>query len=101
MSFSSRAKKVKPKGIVRDLKLVQTINRRGANTIKTEEIITPKHGSNDFASTSQRNYSSSPNKRRRIDNFDGESLPFDLDVDDSSKRRQTLVFPFPSIINNF
>ena len=36
MSFSSKPKKVQPKGTVRELKLVHTVNRRGRDTIKTE-----------------------------------------------------------------
>src|ERR1700679_87890 len=99
---SSKAKKVEPKGIVRELKLVQTVSRRGTSIIKTEEVVTPKHGANDTASTSQRSYSSSPNKRRKMDYFDTEPspIPCHLETDDSYKKRQTLVFLFPYIGNN-
>ena len=38
MSFSSKLKKVIPKGTLHELKLVQTINRRGSDTLKTEEV---------------------------------------------------------------
>jgi|BogFormECP03_OM3_1039632.scaffolds.fasta_scaffold00095_7 hypothetical protein len=91
MSLSSKAKKVKAKGSVRELKLVQSISRSGANIIKTEEVKTPHP-----ASTSQRNNSSSPTKRRKIETFNGEPIPCYLEGTDMFKRRTTLVFIFSS-----
>ena len=38
MSFSSKPKKVKPQGTVRELKIVYTVNRHGVDTLKTEEV---------------------------------------------------------------
>ena len=89
MSLSSKPKKFKPKGTVRELKLVHTINHRGADTIKAEEVKTP--------STSQHNHSSSSIKRPKMGTFfDLEPIPCDLDGPDVPKKRQTLVFLFPS-----
>jgi hypothetical protein len=89
MSLSSRPKKVKPKGTVRELKLVHTINRHGSHIIKTEEVKTPKK---ETPSTSQHGRSSSPIKRRKLDAFDDEPIPFILEGADMPKKRQTLVF---------
>jgi hypothetical protein len=91
MSLSSKPKKVKRKGTVRELKLVHSINRRGDDTIKTEEVKTPKK---EAPSTSQRSHSSSPIKRLRLEVFDNEPVPFVLEGPDMSEKRQTLVFLF-------
>ena len=40
MSFSSKPKKVIPKGTMQELKLAQTINYHGSDTLKTEEVKT-------------------------------------------------------------
>jgi hypothetical protein len=94
MSLSSKPKKFKPKGTVRELKLVHTINRRGADTIKAEEVKTP---SRKAPSTSQHNHSSSSIKRPKMGTFfDLEPIPCDLDGPDMPKKRQTLVFLLPS-----
>ena len=44
MSFSSKLKKVIPKGTVHELKLVQTIIHCGSDTLKTEDVKTLRHG---------------------------------------------------------
>ena len=75
--LSSRPKKVKPKGTVRELKLVHTINRHGSHIIKTEEVKTPKK---ETPSTSQHGCSSSPIKCQKLDAFDDEPIPFILEV---------------------
>ena len=43
MSFSSKPKKVKPQGTIRELKIVHTVNSCGVDTLKTEEVETPRH----------------------------------------------------------
>lgn len=89
MSLISKPKKVKRKGTVRELKLVHSINRDGADTIKTEVVKTLKQGA---PSTSRHSLSSSPIKRRKLEAFDNEPIPFVLDGPDISQKRQTLVF---------
>lgn len=94
MSLSSKPKKVKPKGTVRELKLVHSVNRRGAHTIKTEEVKTPKQGGP--SSTGQHSCSSSPIKRLKLDASDNGPIPFVLEGPDMPTKRQTLVFLLPS-----
>ena len=96
MSLSAKPKKIKPKGTVQELKLVHTIGRRGADVIKAEEVKTPWQGSQIAPSTSQRNRSSSPVKRPRMDMLNSEPIPCNLEDSDTSKKRQTLVFIFLS-----
>jgi hypothetical protein len=88
MSFSSKAKKVKPKGTVRELKLVNSINRRGSHIITTEEVKTPKQNSK------RHNQSSSPTKRSKLDVSDMEAIPFHLEGLENDKKRSTMVFLF-------
>ena len=95
MSLSSKPKKVKPKGTVQELKLVHSVNRRGAHTIRTEEVKTPKREGRSI-STSQHSCSSSPIKRLKLDASDNEPMPLVLEGPDTSKKRQTLVFLRPS-----
>ena len=59
----------------------------------------PRDGLPEEPSTSHRNNSSSPMKRRKMEIFEGDPIPFDLEVDDLYKKRKTLVFPLPSINN--
>lgn len=92
MSFSSKAKKVKAKGTVRELKLVHSINRRGSDIIKTEEVKTPKNSSKNSSSSYQHSESSSPSKRLRQDVLDMDPIPFHLEGLESDKKRSTLVF---------
>jgi len=94
MSSSSRPKKIRPKGTVREHRLVQSVSRHGYATIKTEEITTPRRASQKAQSTSRRNDSSSPVKRPRLEAFDAEDIQYGMDGSDVSKKRQTLVFFF-------
>ena len=89
MSVSSKPKKIKPKGTVRELKLVQSISRFGSDTIKAEEDKAPWHGSGKATS-------SSPTKRPKMETFDSEPIPCNLEGPDVSKKRQTLVFLYLS-----
>src|SRR5271168_3845398 len=91
MSLASRPKKVRLKGAVRELKLVDAVNCRGSDVLTLEEVKTPKKRA---ASTSQRNLSSSPIKRPKLEAFEAESFPSDLDDGSTSKKHQTLVFLF-------
>ena len=95
MSHSSKAKKVKPKGTVRELKLVHSISRRGADILKSEEVKTPKKNT---ASTSRHNGSSSPIKRLKLEAFNGDANSCNLEDLDMSEKRQTLVFLFQSFL---
>jgi hypothetical protein len=95
MSLSSKPKKIKPKGTVQELKLVQSINRHGVDTIKAEVVKTPQ-GSQKMPSTSQRSCSSSPMKRPRMEIFDSEPIPCHLEEPDAQKKCQTMVFLFLS-----
>jgi hypothetical protein len=95
MSLSSKPKKIKRKGTVQELKLVQTIGRRGRDIIKTEEVKTPQHGSRNSPSKSQ--HTSSPTKRPKMETFDSDPIPCDLGHPDMLKKRQTLVNHFPSL----
>lgn len=95
MSFSSRPKKVKPKGTVRQLKVVASVSRHGVDVIKTEEVKTPKHGSKKASSSTRHNYSSSPTKRSKLGASDMDPIPFDLECMETYNKRQTLVFLFP------
>jgi hypothetical protein len=102
MSFSSKPKKVKPKGTVRELKLVNTVNRRGMDTMQTEEVTTPRNdGQQNAFSASQRNRSSSPVKRQKLDDSDIDPILFNVEDPDVSKKRQTLVRLFPSWLKLF
>jgi len=100
MSLSSKPKKVVPKGAVRELKLVQTVNRRGKDTIKTEEVKTPRRGSQNGSTNQLKQSSSSPTKRSKAEDFDGEPIDWYLGDSDVSKKRQTLVCHFSLVIIN-
>jgi hypothetical protein len=89
MSLASRVTKVKRKGTVQELKVVDSVNRRGSDVFRLEEVKTPKKKG---ASTSQRNLSSSPIKRPKLEAFETEAFASDLDDAGTSKKRQTLVF---------
>ena len=93
MSHISKAKKVKPKGTVRELKLVHSISRRGADIVKSEEVKTPKKKN---ATTIQHNASSSPIKRLKLEAFNTDGIPCDLEEHNVSEKRQTLVCLFRS-----
>jgi hypothetical protein len=97
MSYASKPQRVKRKGAVRELKLTQHVNRHGSETLRAEEVKTPRRSSQP-ASTSQLNRSSaSPNKRPKQVDFDGQPIPCYLEDADRSKKRQTLVFLFPHL----
>src|ERR1700678_259479 len=91
MLLTSRPKKVRLKGAVRELKIVDSVNRHGSDVLTLEEVKTPKKRA---ASTSQRNLSSSPIKHPKLEAFEAESFPCDLDDASTSKKHQTLVFLF-------
>ena len=94
MSLSSKPKKIKPKDGCRELKVVQTVSRKGYNTLKTEEVKTPPCSLINEPSTSQRRQpSSSPTKKRKLNHF--ESIPWNMEGPDTSGKRQTLVIVYP------
>jgi hypothetical protein len=97
MALSSKPKKIKAKGRCRELKVVQTVSRKGYDTFKTEEAKKTRQDVEGGPSTSQPHYSSSsPRKRPKLEHFDQEPIPLNLEcpVDDTSGKRQTLVFVF-------
>src|SRR5271156_4424646 len=91
MSFVSRARKVKKKGTVQQLKLVQTVSRRGLDTLTTEAVETPRRRTEKASSSSQ---SLSPRKRQKLNGFAAESLPSNSEgpVEFEERERETLVF---------
>lgn len=95
MSSRSRAKKIKPQNSGQKFKLVHSINRRGADTLTTEEVKTPKHDSKKASSSTHQNQSSSPRKRSKLEASDVEAIPFHLEGTDLFNKRQTLVFLLP------
>ena len=93
MSLSSKPKKIKPKDGCRELKVVQTVSRKGYNTLKTEEVKTLPHPLINEPSTSQHHQpSSSPTKKRKLNHF--ESIPWNMEGPDTSGKRQTLVIVY-------
>lgn len=93
MSSSSKPKKIKAKGTFRELKLVQTVSRKGFDAIKTEEAKTPQsHGKNGPSTSHPGHATSSPLKRQKLEQFDQEPIPCSLEGLDYSEKRQTLVF---------
>jgi hypothetical protein len=96
MSLSSRLTKVKPKGVVQELKLVDTISRNGKDVLQTEEVKTPRRSLRKGPSANPSSRSSSPTKRRKLEDFDWGPTMYDLEDLDVSKKRQTLVFLFLS-----
>jgi hypothetical protein len=91
MSFSSKPKKVKPRGSVRELKLVHTVNRRGSDSLEFEEVKTPWHGSPQKATMKSQHNHSSPLKRAKLDFLEDEPIPYNQESEDMFKKRQTLV----------
>jgi hypothetical protein len=92
MSFSFKPTKVKPKGTVRELKLVHSVNRCGAHTIKTEEVKTPKQNT---LLMHHHSGSSSPIKCPKLDASHDGRIPFHLEGSDTSKKWETLVCLLP------
>ena len=102
MSFSSKPKKIKAKGTFRELKLVQTVSRKGFDAIKTEEAKTPQGDAKNGPSTSHPSRAtSSPAKRQKLEPFDQEPMPCNLEDLDYSEKRQTLVFYLCSPLASF
>jgi hypothetical protein len=95
MSVSSRPKKVKPKGVIQELKLVQTISRNGKDTVQTEAIKTPSRPQQKAAFSNTPSQSCSPTKRRKLEDFEEELTAYDMGDSHMSAKRKTLVFLFP------
>ena len=91
MSTSSRTKKIRPKGTVHQLKVVNTISRSGLDILKLEEVKTPRKKA---TSNSQRNMSSSPIKRPNLEGFHTDSFSSYMEGLEIGKKRETLVFLF-------
>jgi hypothetical protein len=72
-------KKSRAKGALRELKIVQSVSRRGADIVATEEVKTPRRVAQKASSSTQRNQSSSPTKRRKLDGWDDEPIPCHLE----------------------
>jgi hypothetical protein len=93
MSVASKPKKVQRKGVLRELKIVQSVSRRGADVVAAEEVKTPRRVTAPTASSTTRpNQSSSPTKRRKLDGWDDEPIPCHLEGGEDHQERQTLVF---------
>jgi hypothetical protein len=93
MTLSSKPKKIKAKSQFRELKLVKTVNRKGRDTIKTEEVETPRRAPKNGPSTSEPHQpSSSPTKRPKLGPLNDEHILFDWDGVDAFGKRKTLVF---------
>jgi hypothetical protein len=92
MSFASKPRKIKPKGQVRELKFVQSISRRGHDTLKAEEVKTPRRKA---TSSSRQTQSSSPMKRLKLEPHDAEPTLFDFQGPEDDEKRRTLVFHVP------
>ena len=92
MSFASKPKKIKAKGALRELKIVHSISRRGADVVKAEEIKTPPRVAQKASLSTQLNQSSSPTKCRKLDGWNYEPILCHLEGPNDYKERQTLVF---------
>jgi hypothetical protein len=92
MAHVSKARKVKPKGRVIELKVVHSITRRGLDTLTTEEVRTPRRDGKKASSSKAKSQSSSPAKRPKLDGCDADPLPFDLEGLEDHGKRRTLVF---------
>jgi hypothetical protein len=95
MSRRSQARIVKPKGSVRNFKIVESVTRRGRDTLKLEEVMTPRRESKKASSSRQTNESSSPAKRPKLVGFDAEPLQCDFGGPHEDGQRQTLVLILP------
>ena len=94
MSFSSKPRKVIPKGTLHKLKLVQTINRHGSDTLKTEEVKTQRCGQQTMLSTRKQDHSSSPFKCPKLQDFNDDPITFNMEGIDVSKRKRLWYFFF-------
>lgn len=95
MSLASKPRKVKPKAKVQELKFVQSVSRRGVDTLKAEEVKTPRRKSQKATSSSQHAESSSPTKRIKLDPQDTEPILFEFKGPEDDEKRRTLVFHLP------
>ena len=93
MSLSSRVKKVKPKTGFRELKVVETVSRKGFDTLKLEEDKTPRRQLKKGGPSTTRRRSSSPVKRAKVEGFDNGQPSFHLDGAMYEKRK--------TLVNNF
>jgi hypothetical protein len=93
MSFASKPKKIKAKGTLRELKIVNSVSRRGADIVKVEEDKTPRRGTKGASSSSQLNQSLSPKKRQKLDVCDDKPIPCHFEGPNDDKERKTLVIP--------
>ena len=95
MSRSSKHKKIKPKGTFRELKIVETVSRNGYDSIKTEEVKTPRSSAtNGPLKNHLHQTSSSPNKRPRFELAADDCDPILLNLEglDGPSKRHTQVF---------
>jgi hypothetical protein len=95
MSVVSKSRKVKLRPTVRQLKLVQSVTRRGADTITTEEVKTPRQERQKGPSSSRTKESSSPMKRPKLEGWDAKPVQCDFQGADEDGKRQTMVFILP------
>jgi hypothetical protein len=86
MSLVSKSRKVKRKGTVQELKIVQSLTRRGVDTLAMEEVETPRRDIKKASSSSRTGQSSSHAKRQKQD------PEAHLEGHDENGKRQTLVF---------
>ena len=91
MSTSSRPKKVKKKGTITQLKIVETVSKHGYDTIKLEEVKTPWGRSQITTSAHTRNKSSSPMKCQKMEGFDQEPIDFNMDDANLPNMQRTIV----------
>jgi hypothetical protein len=96
--FSSRPKKIKRKGAVRQLKFVETVSRSGLDTLKAEEVKTSQPRLDKSLTANQPCASSSPSKHMKLDVFDQEQNAGDLEGCDNLNKRKTLVFVFRTYV---
>ena len=76
----------------------------GADTLKAEEVKTPRRETGKASTSSHPNQTSSPRKRLKLSGFDGEPIPCHLEDHleghDDHDRRPTLVFLSSPIISS-
>ena len=76
---------------------MQTVSRKGYDTIKTEEVKTPRRDTKNGPSKSHLNHSlSSPTKRPKMEPVDEEPVPilWNMDGPVAFEKRHTLVFAY-------
>ena len=85
MSLSSKLKKIKQKGGCQELKVVQTLTRKGYDIITTEEVKTPCNANNAPSASQACQQSFSPKKCQKIESFK-EPIPFHLEGPGGSEK---------------